>query len=109
MKRINLSPEREEELINIYSEFLPAERVQVVNFSNCKEAEDCDEDYDENWDENNIVLFQWECNDYRIDYIDRNNKETHICLGAMDEIDAEDRFNSIFPGNIFISAKEIQI
>ena len=99
MRRINLSPEREQELINIYSEFMPAERVQVVTFSNCKEAEDCDD----------IVLAQGQDNDYRIDYVDKDNKETHICLGAMNEIDAEDRFNSMFPGNIFISAKEIKI
>lgn len=97
MKRINLSKEREQELINIYSEFIPAERVQVVSFSNSKEAEDCDD----------IVLAQGQDNDYRIDYFDKNDEKTHIYLAGMSEIDAEHRFNSMFPGNIFINATKL--
>ena len=56
-----------------------------------------------------IILAPRQDRDYKVSYWDKNNKETHICLGAMNEIDAEDRFNSMFPDNIFISAKEIQI
>ena len=46
---------------------------------------------------------------YSISYWDQNNKECGLCLSAMNEMDAEDRFNGEFPGNIFICAKEIQI
>ena len=56
-----------------------------------------------------IVLAPGQDKDYKVSYWDKDNKETHICLGAMNEIDAEDRFNGMFPGNIFISAKEIKI
>ena len=56
-----------------------------------------------------IILAKGQDRDYKVSYWDKNNQETHICLAAMNEIDAEDRFNGMFPGNIFISAKEIQI
>ena len=56
-----------------------------------------------------IILAKGQDRDYKVSYWDKNNKEMHICLAAMNEIDAEDRFNGMFPGNIFISAKEIQI
>ena len=54
-----------------------------------------------------IVLAPGQDKDYKVSYWDKDNKETHICLGAMNEIDAEHRFNDMFPNNIFISAKEI--
>ena len=92
MKAEILTKEMREELLATYAEFLPAEELVVVTFNN---------KFDE------IVLAQGQDNDYRIDYIDKDNKETHICLGAMDEIDAEDRFNSMFPGNIFINATKL--
>lgn len=98
MKIEILTEEMREELIDIYKS-LPTERTKAVDFNNCKEAEDYDE----------IVLAQGQDRDYRISYWDENNKETHICLGAMNELDAEHRFNDMFPNNIFISAKEIKI
>ena len=97
MKKINLTSEREQELIDIYKS-LPTKRMKA-SFTSCKEAEDYDD----------IVLAPGQDKDYKVSYWDKDNKETHICLGAMNEIDAEDRFNGMFPGNIFISAKEIKI
>ena len=94
MKAEILTKEMREEILATYAEFLPAERLVVVTFDNKSDE---------------IVLAQGQDRDYKISYWDKNNKETHICLGAMNEIDAEDRFNGMFPGNIFISAKEIQI
>ena len=99
MKAEILTKEMREEILATYAEFLPAERIKAANFNSCKEAEDYDE----------IVLAQGQDKNYKISYWDKNNKETHIYLGAMNEIDAEDRFNGMFPGNIFICAKEIQI
>lgn len=98
MKKINLTSEIEQELIDIYKS-LPTERTKAVDFNNCKEAEDYDE----------IVLAQGQDRDYKISYWDKHNKETHICLAGMNELDAEHRFNDMFPNNIFISAKEIKI
>ena len=92
MKAEILTKEMREELLNVCSEFLPAKRMQVIS-----------NEFDD------IVLAPGQDRDYKVSYWDKNNKETHICLGAMSEIDAEDRFNSMFPGNIFISAKEIKI
>ena len=56
-----------------------------------------------------IVLAPGQDKDYAISYWGKDNKEYGLCLGAMNERDAEDRFNGEFPGNIFISAKEIKI
>ncbi len=94
MRKEILTKEMREELLATYAEFLPDEELIVVTFNN---------KFDE------IVLAQGQDRDYKISYWDKDNKETHICLGAMNEIDAEDRFNGMFPGNIFISAKEIKI
>ena len=94
MKAEILTKEMREEILATYAEFLPDERLVVVTFNN---------EFDE------IVLAQGQDRDYKISYWDKDNEETHICLGAMNEIDAEDRFNSMFPDSIFICAKEIQI
>ena len=56
-----------------------------------------------------IVLAPGQDKDYAISYWDKNNEECGLCLSAMNELDAEHRFNGMFPGNIFISAKEIKI
>lgn len=94
MKVEILTKEMREELLATYAEFLPAEKLIVVTFNN---------KFDE------IVLAQGQDKDYKVSYWNKDNKETHICLSAMNEIDAEDRFNDMFPDCIFISAKEIQI
>ena len=94
MKRVIVNKERSEEILAVFAEFLPEEEIRVISFN---------DEFDD------IVLAPGQDKDYKISYWDKDNKETHICLGAMNEIDAEDRFNSMFPGNIFISAKEIQI
>ena len=94
MKAEILTKEMREELLDTYADYLPDEELVVVTFNN---------KFDD------IVLAQGQDRDYKISYWDKDNKETHICLAAMNEIDAEDRFNGMFPGNIFISAKEIQI
>ncbi len=94
MKAEILTKEMREELLATYAEFLPAERLAVVTFNN---------EFDE------IVLAQGQDRDYKVSYWNKDNEETHICLGAMNEIDAEDRFNDMFPGNIFISATQIKI
>ena len=91
MKIEILTKEMREELLATYAEHLPDERLTVITFNKSDE----------------IVLAQGQNRDYRISYWDKDNKETHICLGAMNEIDAENRFNDMFPNNIFISAKEI--
>lgn len=100
MERIKLSVEREEELNKILSRFLPEQEMNVVNFDQNNDAEF---EYDQ------IMLALGQDKDYRISYWDKDNKETHICLGAMNEMDAEDRFNSMFPDCIFICAKHIYI
>ena len=97
---IELKGKEYDEAIAQFAEFLPAERLQVVKFTQDNSVES---EFDQ------MMLALGQDRDYRISYIDKDNKETHICLGAMNEIDAEDRFNGMFPGNIFISAKEIQI
>lgn len=94
MKAEILTKEMREELLATYAEYLPDEELLVVTFNN---------KFDD------IVLASGQDKDYKVSYWDKNNKETHICLAAMNEIDAEDRFNGMFPGNIFISAKEIKI
>ena len=94
MKAEILTKEMREELLATYAEYLPDEELLVVTFNN---------KFDD------IVLVSGQDKDYKVSYWDKNNKETHICLAAMNEIDAEDRFNGMFPGNIFISAKEIKI
>ena len=91
MKIEILAEKMREELLATYAEFLPNERLTVITFNKSDE----------------IVLAQGQDRDYKISYWDKDNKETHICLGAMNEIDAENRFNDMFPNNIFISAKEI--
>lgn len=92
MKAESLSKERAKEILAVYAEYLPAERLVVVTFNN---------KFDE------IVLAQGQDRDYKISYWDKNNEETHICLGAMNELDAEHKFNDMFPDYIFITAKEI--
>ena len=73
--------------------------LQIIKHS----QEEADRQFDE------IVLAMGQDKDYKISYWDKDNKETHICLAAMNEMDAEDRFNGMFPDNIFICAKEIKI
>lgn len=87
-----LNKEMREELLDICAEFLPTERMQVIS-----------NEFDD------IILAPGQDRDYAISYWDKNNEECGLCLSAMNEIDAEDRFNGMFPGNIFICAKEIQI
>lgn len=94
MKAKFLTKEMREEILSIYAEFLPAEKMQVVSFSN---------EFDD------IILAPGQDKDYAISYWDENNEECGLCLSAMNERDAEDRFNDMFPGNIFICAKEIKI
>ena len=92
MKIEILTKEMREELLATYAEHLPDERLTAVTFNN---------KFDD------IILAPGQDRDYKISYWDKNNKETHIFLGAMNELDAEHRFNDMFPGNIFICAKEI--
>ncbi len=56
-----------------------------------------------------IILAPGQDKDYAISYWDENNEECGLGLSAMNELDAEHRFNGEFPGNIFICAKEIKI
>ena len=99
MKIENLTKEMREEILATYAEYLPAKRIKAANFNSCKEAEDYDD----------IILAPGQDKDYKISYWDKNGKETHICLAGMNELDAEHRFNNMFPGNIFICVKEIKI
>ena len=71
--------------------------LQIIKHS----QEEADRQFDE------IVLAMGQDKDYAISYWDKHNEECGLCLGAMNERDAEHRFNDMFPGNIFISAKEI--
>ena len=56
-----------------------------------------------------IILAPGQDKDYAISYWDKHNEECGLCLSAMNEMDEEYRFNGMFPGNIFICAKEIKI
>ena len=94
MKEIIVNKEKSEEILAVFAEYFPEEEMRVTSFN---------DEFDE------IVLAMGQDKDYAISYWDENNEECGLCLGAMNERDAEDRFNGMFPGNIFISAKEIKI
>ena len=98
MKAEILTKEMREELLATYAEFLPAERLVVVTFDNENEN-----------DFERMMSSMHHDKDYAISYWDEHNEECGLCLTAMNELDAEDKFNGEFPGNIFICAKEIQI
>ena len=93
-----LTKEMREELLATYADYLPDEELVVVTFNN----------ENENYFER--IMRSMHCDkDYAISYWNEHNEECGLCLTAMNELDAEDKFNGEFPGNIFISAKEIQI
>ena len=98
MKAEILTKEMREEILATYAEFLPDERLVVVTFDNENEN-----------DFERMMSSMHHDKDYAISYWDEHNEECGLCLTAMNELDAEHRFNGEFPGNIFISAKEIQI